>query len=106
MVVAGLTIPGPLLALLLGRILNQPGSDVLFYLYDRTLFLPWLTLAIRLFPFGYLILDVAVQRMSLRPWELARVSGAGFSQMIRLVVWPALGPAVAWLWLIFRKAAN
>jgi iron(III) transport system permease protein len=99
-VVLGLVLPGPLVALALGRALNRPGSDWMFYLYDRTLVLPWATLSVRMFPFAYLAVDFVVRRIPQRALDLAKTEGAGPLQQLRLVVWPQCGPAIGWLWLV------
>jgi iron(III) transport system permease protein len=96
----GLVVPGPLLALLLGRMLNQPSWPWMIYLYDRTLLLPWMTLGVRLFPFAYLVTDLLMHRMPQRPLDLARLAGARRGQWLSLVIWPQLGPVLGWLWLV------
>jgi iron(III) transport system permease protein len=99
-VLVGLTLPGPLLALLLGRLLNQPSSDWLFYLYDRTLVLPWMALSVRLFPFAYVLVELVVHRLPQRLLDLATTESARISQLLRHAVWPELAPVVGWLWLV------
>ncbi len=101
----GWVLPGPFVALVLGRLLNQPNSPWLFYLYDRTLLLPWLTLSLRLFPFAYLIVEMLVRRLPRRPFDIARTEGANRRQLLAVAVWPQIGPAVAWLWLVLVALA-
>ena len=96
----GLSIPGPIVALGLGYLINQPDSDLLFYLYDRTLVLPWLTLAVRSFPFAYLISTIAFQRIPKELLESAAIDGAGrWSQLMYIVV-PQTGAAIACIWIV------
>lgn len=100
LVVLGLSIPGPIIALGLGRLVNQPDSDVLFYLYDRTLFLPWLTLAIRSFPFAFLIGTVAFQRLPRPLLDSAATDGAGrWSQLLYIAI-PQSGASIACIWIV------
>jgi iron(III) transport system permease protein len=96
----GLVLPGPLIALALGRALNRPDSDWMFYLYDRTLVLPWAALSLRVFPFAYLVLDVVMRRIPERTLDLVHTAGAGPVARFRLAVWPHCGPAIGWLWLV------
>jgi iron(III) transport system permease protein len=99
-VLSGLALPGPLVALALGRALNRPNWDWTFYLYDRTLLLPWATLSLRMFPFAYLVVDFMIRRIPQRTLDLARTEGASPVQRFRLAVWPHCGPAIGWLWLV------
>jgi iron(III) transport system permease protein len=100
LMLTGLVLPGPLLALLLGRLLNQPSWEVLHYAYDRTLLLPWLTLSVRLLPFGYLIAELVMRRVPQNSLDLAAVEGAMRWQILRYAVWPHVASSLGWLWLI------
>jgi ABC-type Fe3+ transport system permease subunit len=101
----GLAVPGPVVALALGRAVNQPGSDWLFYLYDRTLFVPWLALVVRLFPFAYLLAEIVSRQFDPQYQALAWVSGASQWQTFRHVLLPQLAPSLIWIWLVLQALA-
>jgi iron(III) transport system permease protein len=96
----GLAIPGPLLALTLGGLLNQVNLPWLTSLYDRSLLLPWMTLSLRIFPWAYLLMEAIVWRIPQRNLDLATTMGANRADMLRHVLWPHVGPSVGWLWLV------
>ena len=96
----GLAAPGPIVALTLSKWVNQPSMSTFSYVFDRTLFLPWLALAIRTFPFAFLIAHWAVHRVNTRLLEIADVHGAGRWQRFRFVIWPQLGQSIGWLWVL------
>ncbi|MCP4194875.1 MAG: iron ABC transporter permease [Planctomycetaceae bacterium] len=98
--ILGLAIPGPIIALGLGRLFNQPDSDWLFYLYDRTLVLPWCALAFRTFPYAFLIAIFAVQRIPERLLEAAKIDGAGGFAQLRHIVIPQIGTLIASIWIV------
>ncbi|MDG2384661.1 MAG: ABC transporter permease subunit [Pirellulaceae bacterium] len=98
--ILGLAIPGPIIALGLGRLFNQPNSDWLFYLYDRTLVLPWCALAFRTFPFAFLIATFAVQRVPDRLIDAANIDGAGRFAQLFYVVLPQIGTLIASIWIV------
>ena len=96
----GLAIPGPLLALGVGRLLNQPQSDWLFYLYDRTLLLPWLVLLLRSFPCAYLLATLAVRQIDPQLLAAAATDGAGRGLWLFRWLVPLLAPALGAIWLV------
>jgi iron(III) transport system permease protein len=100
-----LAVPGPLLALGVGRLVNQPDSDWLFYLYDRTLLVPWLVLLLRSFPCAYLLATIAVRQIN--PPLLAAAATDGAAHGLSLLRWliPLLAPALGAVWLIALSLA-
>ena len=62
--VLGLATPGPIVALAVTRIVNQPTIPALIYLYDETIFAPWICLAFRMFPFAFLTFQWLVERLN------------------------------------------
>ena len=99
-VLLGLAIPGPILALGLGRLFNHPDSDWLFYLYDRTLVLPWLALGIKTFPYAFLLAIFAVRQVPERVLEAASLDGAGRIRQLLAVVIPQILTFMASLWIL------
>lgn len=75
--VAAISTPGPVIALVLSDWVNQPESDWLFYLYDRTIFVAWLSLTIRLFPYAYLLLEVRLRRLNRSLFEITSTLATG-----------------------------
>jgi iron(III) transport system permease protein len=103
--VVSLGVPAPVLALAVAAIINQPGIPGFIYLYDRTIFVPWLVLSLRLFPFSLLLSEVLMGRISPRPWEIVRLSGAGPWTCFRHGIWPQLSIPLGALWLLILALA-
>jgi iron(III) transport system permease protein len=101
----GLAVPGPILALGLSRMVNQPQVEVMRYLCDRTLFVAWLALSIRLFPIAFLLCDTAVRQLDPRLREIAIVEGAGWWRAQWHGVIRPLGDILGWLWLLLLALA-
>ncbi len=95
-----LAIPAPLLALALGRIIHEIQADWLFYLYDRTLFLPWLVLLLRSFPCAFILATITVRQIDPSLLSLARVDGAATGWPLLRWLVPLLTPALALVWMI------
>lgn len=102
---AGVAVPAPILALTMATLVNQPNSPWLIYLYDRTLFLPWLVLSLRLFPFGVILAEVLVRRISTRPWQIVELSGPNPWMRFRHGIWPQLASPLGMLWLLILALA-
>ncbi|MCA9171096.1 MAG: hypothetical protein KDB23_25660, partial [Planctomycetales bacterium] len=98
-------IPAPLLALGTSSIINRPDSDFLYYLYDRTLFVPWLAVSMRLFPLVCFILVPHLDAIPQQTLDVIRVSGGGRWTELRHAIWPAMRPTLIWLWLVTLAAA-
>ena len=105
-----LTIPGPLLGLLVIRLMNQPPDSwlaPLAWLYDKTLFAPWLVQVVRSLPVATLVLWPALASMPQSLLDSAATAGAGpFSRLLFVVLptrWYAL--LAAWI-LAFAVAAG
>jgi iron(III) transport system permease protein len=101
----GLAIPGPVLALGLSWLVNQPQIPIMRYLYDRTLFVAWLALSIRLFPMAFLICDTAVRQVNRRLAEIAMVEGAGWWRAQWHGIVRPLSDCLGWLWLVLLALA-
>ena len=98
-------IPAPLLALGTSSIINRPDADFLYYLYDRTLFVPWLAVSMRLFPLVCFILVPHLDAIPQQTLDVIRVSGGGRWTELRHAIWPAMRPTLIWLWLVTLAAA-
>jgi iron(III) transport system permease protein len=72
-----LAIPGPLIGLVLIWLLNRREIDAFVWLYDRTLFAPWLALVARTLPWATLVLWFALRSVPAESLESAAVDGAG-----------------------------
>ncbi len=96
---AALAIPGPLLALGIGRLINRPHSDWMFYLYDRTLFVPWIALSVRAFPVAFLLATIAVRQIDPRLKETAALDDAERGWALLRWTLPLLAPALGAGWL-------
>lgn len=95
----GLMTPGPLVGLAAIRVLNQPTDSTLWFLswlYDRTLFAPWLVQTVRAVPLVALVLWPVWQSVPRAVLESARLDGAwGWWVAARM-----RAPAVAAAWLL------
>lgn len=74
--IVAISVPGPVVALVLSDWVNQPNWDWLFYLYDRTVFVAWLSLSLRLFPYVYLLVDVRLRRLDRSLFDLSSIFAA------------------------------
>jgi iron(III) transport system permease protein len=75
--VVGLAVPGPLVALGLISVFNDPAWPPLNYLYDDTIAVPVLAQALRAFPLTFFLLWQAMQTIPRPLVEVALVDGAG-----------------------------
>ncbi len=96
---AALATPGPVIGLAVIWLINRPGIPLLTFLYNQSIFAPWLAQTIRALPPAVLIMWFAFRSISPAVLEAARVDGAGmWSQLFRIALplrWSAL--LLAWL---------
>ncbi|HUG66448.1 MAG TPA: hypothetical protein VMM76_01775 [Pirellulaceae bacterium] len=95
----GLAIPGPMIGLSVIWLLNREESDLLVWLYDRTIFAPWLAMLVKALPIATFVLWYAFRTVPDELLESASSEGAGpVARFIRIGLpsrWRAL--ASAWL---------
>jgi ABC-type Fe3+ transport system permease subunit len=97
-----LTIPGPLLALGVIEVLNQPTDSLLAFLgelYD-TDFRPWLVQTIRALPLVTLIVWPALASVPQAMLDTAATDGSGWWGRLVRIALPQRWPAVAAAWLV------
>lgn len=94
-----LSLPGPILGLGIIKLLNQPSSSVMTWLYDRSILAPWLALYLRCLPIATLIMWHALQAVPKELIESAMVDGAGPIVRLWRIALPMCSTAaiVAWL---------
>lgn len=83
------SIPGPMVGMLLARALNQPGW--LGEVYYRTLAAPIVAQQFRLLPLAWLLICGLMATISVRSWELAFSDGLNRWQVLRSILWPQIG---------------
>lgn len=71
-----ISIPGPMLGLAVIWMLNREGSDVLIWLYDRSVFAPWLAMLIKSLPMALFVVWYAFRTVPDELLENACVEGA------------------------------
>jgi iron(III) transport system permease protein len=98
-VVLTMATPGPLVGVLLMRLLNQPWSPPLIYLYDKTVLAPVLAQAIRALPVAILIVWHALATLGDDELSAAALDGAGTLRRLWLIVLPQRWPAMIGAWL-------
>ncbi len=105
-----LTIPGPLLGLLVIRLMNQPPDSwlaPLAWLYDKTLFAPWLVQAVRSLPVATLLLWPALASIPQSLLDSAATAGAGPLSRLWFIVLPTRWYALLAAWILaFAVAAG
>ena len=95
-----LAIPGPTLALSIIKLLNQPDMPAITWLYDRTIFAPWLGITIRCLPIVTLILWVSFRSIPRAELETAEMAGIGrIGQLFRIVI-PQRMAAITCAWFV------
>lgn len=84
---AALATPGPVIGLTVIRLVNRPGIPLLTFLYNQSIFAPWLAQTIRALPVAVLIMWFAFRSISPAVLDAARVDGAGScSQLVRIAL--------------------
>jgi iron(III) transport system permease protein len=89
-----LALPAPLIGMGLIEALSQPGSTVLTFLRDRTVFAPWAAQLIRSLPLTLLIVWQALRTVPRETIELATIDGAGPGTRLTRVVLPQRSAAL------------
>jgi iron(III) transport system permease protein len=94
-----LAVPGPILGIAIIRLLNQPQVPVLIWLYDHSIFAPWLAMYLRCLPIATLIMWHTLQTVPQELLESAMIDGAGpFTRLWRIaLLMRRSAAAVAWL---------
>jgi iron(III) transport system permease protein len=72
-----LPLPGPLIALTLVRLLNQPGLPLATWLLDRTIFAPVAACTLRYLPLGIVLFAFLYRRLPVERIEQMELDGAG-----------------------------
>jgi iron(III) transport system permease protein len=102
----GLALPGPMIGLSVIWLLNREQSDLLVWLYDRTIFAPWLAMLIKALPIAVLILWYAFRTVSDELLESASSEGAGpIARIIRIGL-PSRWKSLAGAWLAALAVAS
>ncbi|MEO8498680.1 MAG: hypothetical protein ABI614_26765, partial [Planctomycetota bacterium] len=101
-----LAIPGPMIGLSVIWLLNREESDLLVWLYDRTIFAPWLAMHVKALPIAILMLWYAFRTVSDELLESASSEGAGpLARLIRIGL-PSRRKALASAWLAAFAVAS
>jgi iron(III) transport system permease protein len=100
-----LAVPGPILGLVVIRLLNRPEFPPLFYLYDRSILAPWLALTVRGLPPATLILWHAWRSLPEEMLDSAAVDGAGPAARFWRIAVPCRRSALALAWVVALAVA-
>ncbi len=96
---AALATPGPVIGLAVIRLLNQPGTPLLDFLYSQSILAPTLAQTIRALPPAILIPWFAFRSISPAVLEAARVDGAGLWRQLFRIALPMRASALLLAWL-------
>ena len=94
-----LTMPGPILGIAIIRLLNRPELPGAVWLYDHSIFAPWLAVYLRSLPIATLIMWQALQTVPMEILESAMIDGAGPLVRLWRIALPMRWPAAAVAWL-------
>ncbi|MCI0360927.1 MAG: hypothetical protein L0211_20810, partial [Planctomycetaceae bacterium] len=97
--VLAMATPGPLVGVLVIRLLNQPWSPALIYLYDRTALAPIAAQAIHALPVAIVLVWHSLATLSDDELAAAALDGAGPVRWLWLIALPQRWPALAGAWL-------
>ncbi|MEI8375438.1 MAG: ABC transporter permease subunit [Planctomycetota bacterium] len=95
-----LVLPGPLLALAIIGLLNQPSLPWLVWLYDHSLLAPWMALTFRATGPAVLVLWHGVRTIPQPMLDCAATEGCGSLGQLVWIVLPQRLPALGVAWLI------
>lgn len=95
-----LVLPGPLLALAIIGLLNQPAMPWLLWLYDHSILAPWLAMTVRALGPAVLVVWHAVGTIPQTMLDSAATEGCGWPGQLARVVLPQRLPALGAAWLI------
>jgi iron(III) transport system permease protein len=93
-------LPGPVMALGIIRLLNQPDSSWCIWLYDQTVVAPCLAMVLRSLPLIFVLLWLAVRTIPTQLFEAARLDGATRWQLLVYVVRPEMTNSLVCAWLL------
>jgi iron(III) transport system permease protein len=99
LIVLGLTVPGPVVALTLIELLNEPGRPPFNWLYDQTLFAPCAALVVRSGAMATLIVWIALRRLTSVFFELAALDGLSTLRQLWQIALPLTWRAITAAWL-------
>ncbi len=100
LVTVSLAVPGPVVAMALIRIFNQPNHPWVAWLYDRTILVLCIGMLVRSFPWIVLILWTAFRTIPMEWSDAARMENVGvWRQLVRLVI-PNRAMALACCWFV------
>jgi iron(III) transport system permease protein len=91
--------PGPLVGVMLIRLLNQPWSPTLIYLYDKTALAPVIAQAIHALPVAIVLVWHSLATLGDDEWAAAALDGAGPVRWLWLIAMPQRWPSLAGAWL-------
>ena len=101
-----LAIPGPMIGLSVIWLLNREQSDLFVWLYDRTIFAPWLAMLVKALPIAVLMLWYAFRSVADELLESASSEGAGpVVRFIRIGL-PSRWRSLACAWLAALAVAS
>lgn len=95
----GLALPGPTIGLQLIGLLNRESSDLLLWLYDRTILAPLLAQLVRSLPIAILVCWHALRSVPEELLDAAALEGAGGAVCFWRVVIPQRAASLAAAWL-------
>ncbi|MEZ6117520.1 MAG: ABC transporter permease subunit [Pirellulaceae bacterium] len=105
LIMVGLAVPGPVLALSIGWCLNHLPFSAAHFLYDQTIFAPVLALVTRSFPLAYLVTSMAWQALDRSIFEQAELLGLSSRRTLAQVALPQILPSLIAAWLIATTVA-
>jgi len=95
-----LSIPGPVLGILMIHGLNQPTVPAMVFLYDQSIFAPTVAIVFKALPIVTWMLWHGICALPKHLREAARLDGATTWQCWRFVVVPPLWPVITSAWLV------
>ncbi|QDU54308.1 ABC transporter permease [Aeoliella mucimassa] len=98
-----LAVPGPVLGLIVIRLLNHSYDSHLYWLtqlYDQTLLAPWLVQSVRLLPVASMAMAAGFAGVPTALIETARVEGARWHQQLLRIAFPLTWRTVLATWLM------
>jgi iron(III) transport system permease protein len=104
--VAGVAIPGPVIALTLIRLLNQPEIPLLKYYYDYSILAPTAAMMCRVVPWTLLICWFAFRSIPEKTLEAAELDGAGPAVRLWRFAIPMRLSSLALAWIVALAVAT
>ena len=94
----GLAVPGPILALTAIRLLNLPFVPV--YFYNDSIVGVWFVLTMRTLPITFFLVYAAIKSLDRHILESARIDGASWWQQILRISVPMISVQLIGVWLV------